>query len=287
MVDCGMGTSLLTYTPDVSRGAWIRERLGGRHVMGGAMPTGFDAYARIFHPGYAQLVHWDGGAPVSEFAGQLRWRDLAKVRGTVSHPLMQWQAILGRYRNPVHGDNGWQYQDPWTGSLPSGEFARVAAVLSRHTAVPGECTAGLWEGYGTFQDGSARALVSYADTGEDDAGYMNIQSPRPARLSATALHDPRLELPGRRYLLFDAPLEVFADPAWATGSGWDARQTPNQLWPADHSWFLASDVDLDSTVVGGSRGLIDELLASDAIEVLEIPAAASLDSDADTVNRPA
>jgi hypothetical protein len=116
---------------------------------------------------------------------------------------------------------------------------------------------------------------------------MNIPSPRPARPSTTALHDPRLELPGRHYLLFDAPLDVFADPGWAIKNGWDVRQTPNQLWPADHSWFLASDIDLDSTVVGGSRGLVDELLARDGIEVLEIPAAASLGSDADTVNRPA
>lgn len=282
-----MGTTAVTYTPDISRGSWIRDRLGDRHIMGGAVPQGYAAYVRIFHPGYAQLLHWEDGQAVSEFAGQLRWRDLAGVRGTIYHPLMQWAAIMGRYRNPVHSENGWQYQNPWLGSLPMEEFAKVATILAIHTEDPAACTAGLWEGYGTFQDGSARSLVSFADTGHDDAGYMNIQPPVPAKLSASVLHDPRLELPGRNYLLFDAPLNVFANPEWAAGNGWDSRQTPNQLWPRDHSWFLASDIDFDSTVVGGSRELIDELLACEAIEALQIPADASLASDADTLNRSA
>ena len=282
-----MGTSVLAYTPDISRGSWIRERLGGPHVLGGAVAGGYASYARIFHPGYSLLVQWTDGVPVAEFTGRLRWRDLASVRGTAYHPLMQWQGILGRYRNPVHGEGGWAYQDPWLGSLPAEEFAAVAGILAGHTDDPGTCVAGLWEGYGWFQDGSARDLVSYADTGDDDAGYMNIVPPVAARLPGHVVHDPRLALPGRSYLLFEAPLDAFADPGWAEPNGWDARQTPNQLWPADHSWFLASDIDLDSTVVGGSSELIAELLASDAIEALQIPANASLACDADKLNRPA
>ena len=37
---------------------------------------------------------------------------------------------------------------------------------------------------------------------------------------------------------------------------------------ADHAWATSNDTDLDSTLVGGSRALVDELLADDRLEVL-------------------
>ena len=55
-------------------------------------------------------------------------------------------------------------------------------------------------------------------------------------------------------------------------------------WPADHAWATSNDTDLDSTLVGGSRALVDELLADDRLEVLPWPVDGSLWSDADDVN---
>lgn len=84
------------------------------------------------------------------------------------------------------------------------------------------------------------------------------------------------------------PFRAFDDAKWAERS-WGAaaefwKASPNQLWPDDHAWLLASEIDFDSTVIGGTRALIDELTTCDAIEAVEIPAGASLTQDADTIN---
>lgn len=62
-------------------------------------------------------------------------------------------------------------------------------------------------------------------------------------------------------------------------------QSPSAWWPSDHAWAVSNDCDLDSTLVGGTRALVDELLADDRIEVLPWPVDGSLWADADTVNR--
>ncbi|MGA7203156.1 MAG: hypothetical protein WBX27_00840 [Specibacter sp.] len=248
--------SSVTYTPEIARGSWIPPRLGGWHVMGGLVPQGFDAYARIFHPGHAQYLRWSGEEVTSEGAGKLRWREFASLRGTVAHSVMQWEDIKAGWQDPGWGRDGWQNQDAAPGSLPDDEFVEVLAILSRHTQVPTRCTAGLWDGWGSLAD-------------ELDWG---------------ARSGPHLSLPNRNYLLFDTPLTTFAIADWPAVDKWPSGQTPNLLWPEDRAWFLASDVDFDSTVVGGSRELIDALVACADIEALHLPAGASLAADADAIN---
>ena len=36
---------------------------------------------------------------------------------------------------------------------------------------------------------------------------------------------------------------------------------PHLMWPADHAWFVAKDVDPDWIGVGGTQALVDEMLA--------------------------
>jgi hypothetical protein len=56
---------------------------------------------------------------------------------------------------------------------------------------------------------------------------------------------------------------------WATGRDGphdgliQRRGTParHRLWPADHRWFAATDVDSDFACVGRSQGLIDAVIA--------------------------
>lgn len=67
---------------------------------------------------------------------------------------------------------------------------------------------------------------------------------------------------------------------WALGE-W---QSPSEWWPADRAWATSNDTDLDSTLVGGSRALVDDLLADERLEALPWPVDGSLWSDADTVN---
>jgi hypothetical protein len=55
------------------------------------------------------------------------------------------------------------------------------------------------------------------------------------------------------------------DPA--TGSSTDEElPAPHLLWPADHRWFAATDVDSGFTWAGGSQGLIDAVITDPELD---------------------
>jgi hypothetical protein len=62
----------------------------------------------------------------------------------------------------------------------------------------------------------------------------------------------------REYWLFSGPLEAART----------LQYPPALWWPDDHAWCVATDVDRDSTYIGGSGELIAELVASPELEVL-------------------
>jgi hypothetical protein len=95
------------------------------------------------------------------------------------------------------------------------------------------------------------------------------------------LDGPKLRLPGRDYFLFTGPLGAalqLGDP----GGIWS--KSPNLYWPEDHSWCVATEIDFDSTLVGGSRDLVDAVLAHQRLEAWPITADDSLAWDGDTIN---
>jgi hypothetical protein len=59
---------------------------------------------------------------------------------------------------------------------------------------------------------------------------------------------------------------------------------PNLIWPADHSWFVASEVDFDSTLVGGSAELVETIVQCPALEAWQVEPTDSLAIDADKIN---
>lgn len=83
----------------------------------------------------------------------------------------------------------------------------------------------------------------------------------PAAFPPEVVKGPRVRIPNRDYLLFRGPLQE-AGQWGARGPAWqDAPpRIPNLMWPADHAWFAATDVDNDWTGIGGSPDLLDELL---------------------------
>jgi hypothetical protein len=66
---------------------------------------------------------------------------------------------------------------------------------------------------------------------------------------------------------------------------WLDPQSPSLLWPVDRSWCLATEIDFDSTLVGGSRELVDALLQAPGLEVWAVDAAGDLTFGGDAVNR--
>jgi hypothetical protein len=47
-----------------------------------------------------------------------------------------------------------------------------------------------------------------------------------------------------------------------------AFQSPNLWWPADRVWCVASDIDLPSTYLGGTRALVEEVPGDDRLEAV-------------------
>ena len=83
----------------------------------------------------------------------------------------------------------------------------------------------------------------------------------------------------RNYLLYQGRLEQIA------GFYTNFRSNPpNIWWPTDRAWFVATDIDLDSTYVGGSVECIEALLGQDVLEAVPANREASVAMTADAIN---
>jgi hypothetical protein len=104
------------------------------------------------------------------------------------------------------------------------------AVLADHTTTPAVASAAIWEGW----------------TG---------RGPIPAA--------PRVDIPNRAMLLFTGPVSELRDaPALAWyGSARDDHQEPHLVWPDDHAWCLACEVDEEIEFTVGCSLQASEALA--------------------------
>jgi len=102
------------------------------------------------------------------------------------------------------------------------------ATLAAHTATPTIGFAAVWEGWG--------------------AGPPHPQA-------------PRVEIPNRAMLLFTGPVDVLRDaPALAWHGTVLGGPAPHLVWPEDHSWCVACEVDEEiEFTVGCSDAAADAL----------------------------
>ena len=63
-----------------------------------------------------------------------------------------------------------------------------------------------------------------------------------------------------------------------------AEQSANLWWPDDRAWFVATDIDLMTTYVGGSAACIADLVSAAGLEAAVVPVDQRVTWDADTVN---
>jgi hypothetical protein len=76
---------------DVSAGAWFGRPLQGWGVVGGVVPRGFPAVARVLHPidrSRLRGIEPDGLLDVEH--APVRWREVEEPFGRMAHPTMQW-----------------------------------------------------------------------------------------------------------------------------------------------------------------------------------------------------
>src|SRR5699024_2839928 len=101
---------------------------------------------------------------------------------------------------------------------------------------------------------------------------------------------PRFGLPARSYVLSEAGPDDLAGAGWTARAPWVDRpswaQSPSIVWPDDHAWVLATEIDFDSTLVAGTRALVEELVHTPGVEALPLSPDADLSWQGDAVNRP-
>ncbi|HEY8112093.1 MAG TPA: hypothetical protein VII16_04410 [Actinomycetes bacterium] len=232
---------------DVSAGDWIVEALPGLlGTVGSVVPRGLEAYARVLHP----IEFFDGRR-------SLTWAELCRLTGRTPHALMQWGAItrptadaLGTAPSGV-----WDDGDVRVGSLAPPALRALIDALAPVTGAQ-DCFHALWEGWG-WVDGSGIRILSAADDGR-----VLPECPPAPGVPPEVWALPRLRLPGRGYLLFRGPLQAALNMGWRGSPLGFQPQSPSLLWPTDHSWCIGTEIDFDSTLVGGSADHIDAVLAA-------------------------
>lgn len=160
------------------------------------------------------------------------------------------------------------------GALPEGEQLRIALeVLAAHTRTPSDCFFCVWEGFADDTAAVADDTPIIDDPAEiarlELAGFEPAVHPDG---SESPPPFPKVVVPHRAYWLFRGS---WADLGfWDAARGWPDRvrlhgTEPAFVWPADHAWCLADDVDPHWAGVAGSRQAIDALLADGRLDVVE------------------
>ncbi len=264
-----MSWQTLTPSGEVQAADWIRERLHpfAAYDVGSVVPTGFAAYARIFHPASASR-DWN--------PEDVRWSEVAAWSGRIVHPDMQFQSIVV----PATPDHASGLQ-PWSGEPRLGVLSKPQAralidLLTRFTSTPDACWFCLWDGYG-YLTGAVNTFTMWKQ-GAPPPGrrrpprwHLRLPLPRPIG------HLPdrkRVGLPNRDYLLFRGPL--------AKAEGWE--DGPNLWWPDDRTWCVASEIDHPYTHVGGPSELIDEIVRHPDLEALPVTADQDITAASDKIN---
>ena len=246
------------------------------------VPRGYATYVRILHP-------------ASTSDGPVRWSAIAETTGKTVHPLAQWECIV-----QDHHDGSWS--PPRQGGPSPAILSALASHLWNFTTTPDRCFFAIWDGWGQLHPGSS--LVSYETTTEappsSALGRWRVrrahkyspeapETPRDRFISergAEAENCPKFEFEpktGRPYLLGAGPLDVILEVA--DNTSFDRPGVPVAMWwPADRAWFVASEIDFDSTVVAASTELREALLSNTALEAFEVPPDGILSLNGDTVN---
>lgn len=197
---------------------------------------------------YVRLLH-----PASSASSEpVRWEAVAEWSGRTIHPLAQWEYL----ERPVGVPDSRPpfAEPPATGGLPPGSLATLLGVLTAHTSAPERCYIGLWEGYGWLDPG--------------DLAW-----------------EAELALDQRTYLVRHGPIHEASRVGWHWPNGGFSQEPPTLIWPVDRAWFVAGDVDLDSTYVGGTAALATALLEHPALEGWSVESSDRVSIDSDVINK--
>ncbi|OBG28051.1 hypothetical protein [Mycobacterium sp. 852002-51057_SCH5723018] len=197
---------------------------------------------------YARVLH-----PARDGGESVRWAQIARANRRTVHPEMQFTRLIGyrsRYSPGYPAKQSGVFDEaPEVGTLPPDVAAWLARTLARHTATAGQCWFAVWDGHGCL-----------------DEAFQSR---------------PTFQLPNRNYHLARGPV---AAAAQSLGTTPGRHLSSNLWWPDDQSWCVATDIDLDSTYVGGSEACIEEIIANSQLEAMPLGATAGITADSDILN---
>ena len=257
-----------SWSDAVGEADWIRDRLTPFHEnlapaaetggsasyrAGHVVPSGFEAYARVLHPLPATAAP-GGDRPA------MRWREVAAWSGTVIARETQFHSIALPPERPA-GEPPFSLPGVFPGPPPPADALVLVEVLRAATTTPEHCFFCLWDGYGWEGTWPIPRRRKPSGSGE-------VQEFIPGPVPEEVLRGPRVHLPIRNYLLYTGRVEAVIARELV---GDRHLQAANLWWPADRAWCVASDIDLSWTYIGGTRAVVDRLLADARIEA--VPAA--------------
>lgn len=181
---------------------------------------------------------------------------------------------FSRYARLFHPLQGADPNDPnellsIEGDLEPEVLRTLLRVLEQHTTTPDDCYFCLWEGFGDIP-GSPSVAFTYLTGEPQGAGKEPMVLP-PA-FPPEVINGPRVRIPARDYLLFRGPLHEAGQWGATDLLPGVARpiNSPNLMWPADHAWFVATEIDLPWTGIGGSTELIEALMADESLDTEQV-----------------
>jgi hypothetical protein len=150
-------------------------------------------------------------------------------------------------------------------------LAPLCELLAGHTTGAERCYFCLWDGW---------AWVTRAT-------YTLPSSPNPIlpAFSAEELSRPRVHHPDRNYLLLEGPLTAALQLGDDFGTFRFDPHPPNLFWPEDHAWCVASEIDYDSTLIGGTTELVHAIIDDPTFDAWPVQPDDSLAADADLINQ--
>jgi hypothetical protein len=202
-------------------------------------------------------------------------RTLTGSLTVVSHGLSS--APLGRtvrsHRHPAPRDEtacvsreSTHHLENLEGNLDPDVLGRLLRVLARNTTTPQDCFFCLWDGFGDIHGSPSVGVLTSSRTRR--AGHQPMLTVAPA-FPPEVLNGPRVSIPARSYLLFRGPLSQAGQ--WGAADLVLGRlrpiNSPNLIRPADHSWFVATEIDLPWTGIAGSAELVQDLIADESLDV--------------------
>lgn len=260
--------SRLRPVADVSPADWVVAGVGpfGSGV-GALVPHGFEAYARVLHPALAA-----GDRPVT-------WAQVAAWSGRVVHPRVQFGALAAAVPGMGGGAAPWEVS-PEPGSMPPDTLARLCEVLAAHTGAAGRCWFCVWDGYGPTSGPHASVSFSAEDDSLAGSAEPEPEVILPPEFPPDVINGPRVRLPERSYLLLEGPLDAAGEVAMGI-----FPQSPNLFWPGDRAWCVATEIDLDSSYLGGSAALVRDVLADGRLEAVPVSVDDPVWATSDDINR--